>query len=48
MRCRVFQLTQELPTFNYIEIQQALNSIKRYPLPLNSGQEAKVLENIGK
>lgn len=26
---------------------QALSALKRYPLPLESGQEAKILDNIG-
>ena len=26
---------------------QALNSLKKYPLPLTSGQEAKILDHIG-
>lgn len=26
---------------------QALNSIKKYPLPLTSGQEAKILDHVG-
>lgn len=26
---------------------QALTSLKKYPLPLSSGQEAKILDHIG-
>ena len=26
---------------------KALNSVKKYPLPLNSGKEAKILESVG-
>ena len=27
---------------------QALSSLRRYPLPLSSGQEAKILDHVGK
>lgn len=33
------------PFFLYL---QAITSLKKYPLPLRSGKEAKILENIGK
>ena len=30
-----------------MDVIQALNSLKKYPLPLVSGQEAKILDHIG-
>ena len=30
-----------------VHLFQALNSIKKYPLPLTSGQEAKILDHVG-
>lgn len=41
MVCVVFASGDPLPT------PQALNSLKKYPLPLSSGAEAKIIENVG-
>lgn len=51
--CTVFYILKHLTTwilYRYFvasSLLQALNSIMKYPLPLTSGQEAKILDHVG-